>query len=273
MSNIPALQNNDKIAIEMFAAIERERKDHRRYLGMSEIGKTCDRSIWFSFRGFPKAPIEGRILMIFEMGDMIETQVVRLLNSAGFKVEGQQDGYKAHNGFFRGHSDGTVHGVTSRPHILEVKSANDKRFAAFKKFGVRNTYPTYFCQAQCYMGYSGLERTLFVIVNKNNSDIYTERVYFSKDDFDALNERAHYIITANAMPEIGEDCDWCDYKSICKDLSAGLYTKQTCGSCHAMYWKDLTPRCAHPLHPHEIEEWGTSCPDWTLYKNVDYLPF
>jgi hypothetical protein len=274
MSELPKLQSHDRIAAEMFAAAEKGHKDTRRYLGMSEIGATCDRRIWFSFRGFPKQPLDGRLIMLFGLGDLIEGQVIAHLNAAGLKVDGQQDGYEAHNGYFKGHSDGTIHGVTRRPHILEVKSANDKRFAAFKEFGVRETYPTYYCQAQCYMGYGKLERALFVIVNKNNSEIYTERVYFSPDDFAALDARARYIITANAMPDKGPDCTWCDYERICPDVRAGVYTRTTCGSCNSLWWDadKIVPHCQHPAHAHIVEEWGSSCPDWAVFQDSD-VPF
>lgn len=263
MAELPKLTTADRIALEMYAAAERGRNKSRGYLGMSEIGQACDRRLWLSFRGYPGNDPDGRLIMLFELGDMIETQVVRLLNAAGFKVEGQQDGYKSHGGFFRGHSDGTIHGITKQPHILEIKSANDKRFAAFKKFGVRETYPTYYCQVQCYMGYSGLERSLFVIMNKNTSDIYTERVYFNQEDFEALDARAKYIITSNDIPDKASDCMWCPYTSICNDPSKALFTRMTCGSCDHLRWDGLTPKCLSPLHPHDIQEWGSSCTDWS----------
>lgn len=263
MSVLPKLSTADRIASEMYAAAERGRNKSRGYLGMSEIGHACDRRLWLSFRGYPGNDPDGRLIMLFELGDMIETQVVRLLNAAGFTVKDQQRGFKIHNGFFRGHWDGEVCGVTKQPHVLEVKSANDRRFAAFKKHGVRETYPTYYCQAICYMGYSNLDRALFVIMNKNTSEIYTERVYFNQEDFEALDARAKYIITANAIPDKSDDCEWCPYKGICDDPHKALFTRQTCGSCDHLWWDDLTPKCRHQLHPHDIEEWGAACPEWS----------
>jgi hypothetical protein len=124
------------------------------------------------------------------------------------------------------------------------------------------------------MGYGKLERALFVIVNKNNSEIYTERVYFSPDDFAALDARARYIITANAMPDKGPDCTWCDYERICPDVRAGVYTRTTCGSCNSLWWDadKIVPHCQHPAHAHIVEEWGSSCPDWAVFQDSD-VPF
>lgn len=263
MTTIPRFACSDKIAAEMYSAAERERKEERNYLGASEIGVACDRRLWLSFRGYPKNPIDGRLIMLFELGDIIEQQVIHYLNAAGFKVDGQQAGFKSHNGFYRGSWDGIVYGVTNSPHILEIKSANDKRFAAFKKFGVKETSPQYFCQSIVYMGYAKLDRALFVIVNKNTSEIYTERVYFNQEDFEALDARAKYIITSNAMPEKADDCDWCPYKGICDDPHKAMFTRTTCGSCDHLWWDGLTPTCRHQLHQHNIEEWGVSCPEWS----------
>ncbi|MBR5346984.1 MAG: YqaJ viral recombinase family protein, partial [Deltaproteobacteria bacterium] len=53
-----------------------------------------------------------------------------------------------------------IKGVTSLDHVLEIKSANSRRFKAFRESGVRAISREYYCQVQCYMGYSGLERAL-----------------------------------------------------------------------------------------------------------------
>ena len=236
---------------------------------MSSIGGACDRALWLSFRGFPENPTDGRMIMLFRFGDRIEEEVIQWLNAAGYRVEGQQDEFSDFDGHFRGHCDGIVHGVTSRPHILEVKSANANRFKAFKMAGIEKTSNTYFAQAQCYMGYSGLDRTLFVVQDKNTSEIYTERIRFSKLIFDELRERAKAIIYSDDIPSLRAEhdmaCRWCSQSMSCAYADDGegltLADDQVCGTCkwfgHA---KGLKKWCHH--HDLEIKTWGVGCPDW-----------
>jgi hypothetical protein len=282
MAQIP--QHADKIAFELYEAAARKAARHksRNYLGMSEIGKACDLALWLNFRDFSKLPLDGRAVMLFGFGDMIEAQVIEWLNAAGYRVEGRQDAFTAHNGLFCGHCDGVIHGVTKKAHILEVKSANSKRFAAFKKAGVLATAPVYYAQAQCYMGYAGLERALFVIQCKDNSEIYTERVYFDRETFNALHARAGRIIEDNEPPEgIKEgsfDCQWCDYRLSCRDMKGHvqLASDKACGNCHYLwFWNGgepgARPWCFHPEHPYQIQRWGESCPDYIYQCDLSGL--
>jgi hypothetical protein len=242
---------------------------------MSQIGRPCDRALWYQFRGFDGAEFDGRLLLIFELGDVIEDRVVYWLKQAGFKVEGQQNAFEAHAGFFRGHCDGIIHGVTQKPHILEIKSANKKRFAEFKKQGVRLTAPEYWAQCQCYMGYSSLQRALVVVYCKDNSEVFTERIHFSQSDFQALESRAYSIITADKEPESlptdHEACKWCEFDGPCRHGQT-LQKTMWCGSCQHLKWDGLRPTCTHPEHEFPINHWGMGCPDW-LFVNLDALPF
>lgn len=259
----------DKIAFEMYEAAARSRADEKKrgYLGMSEIGHPCERKLWFSFRGFTPKPMEGRSIMIFRFGDHVEADVIDWLRAAGYRIEGQQEPFLDHDRWFAGHCDGIIHEVTKRPHILEVKSAKDKKFKAFKSFGVLQTSETYYCQAQCYMGYAGLERALFVIQNKDTCEIYTERVYFDTALFDSLKAKARRIITANEPlpPEFLSDsfeCTWCDHRTICWEPEMALNNHIDCMTCSSMAWIGLTRWCRNPAHSFEIMQRVGACPDW-----------
>ena len=252
------------VALAMYEAAANSRSSSRNYLGMSQIGHECARYLWLGFRGYKPMPIDGKAIMIFRLGDRVEEEVVHHLKLAGYRVEGQQDGFEDFTGLFRGHCDGIIHGVTSQAHILEIKSANDNSWKAFKEKGVKEKSATYFAQAQCYMGYSGLTRALFVIHNKNNSEIYTERLYFDEEVFLSLRGRAKSIITSNKMPDPvnGFACRWCDQRLNCE---GEIMADKVCGTCK---WMDFDPntvrRCLHPNHPFELKQWGVCCPDWQI---------
>ena len=268
-----AMPDQDTIAQEVYEGVVRRRNKRRRYLGMSEIGGPCDRALWYGVRGFPPAPKEGRIIRIFEAGNDVETRVVRDLVDAGYRIDDAQAEFSDFDGLFRGHCDGIIRGITQRPHILEVKSANDAKFKAFKTKGVAKVQPKYWGQVQCYMGYADLDRALFVIDNKNTSEIHTERVHFVRADFETLRARALAILCASDPPDRAfkqeaMDCRWCDHRITCWDEAVMSDDEKVCGTCfYVRVGIEITSRpwrhwCAHPDHPVRIEQWGLGCPDY-----------
>jgi hypothetical protein len=259
----------------MFEAACRDRKGDakRNYLGMSILGDPCDRKLWLSFRGFPVNPFDGRVLMIFEFGNLIEAQVIKCLRLAGYEIDDQQQAFTGHNGFLGGHCDGRIKGVTQREHILEVKSANVKKFKAFQQYGVEDANYVYYAQCQMYMGYSGLERALLVVQCKDNCDIYTERIRFMREDFETLNNRAKDIITANTAPPVVFDadslqCTYCNCRNWCFNLDGAVNDTMRCGTCRYLVWDggNIQPWCYHSDHRFPLKQWGVGCPDWKPYE-------
>ena len=239
------------------------------YLGMSQIGKPCARDIWYSFRKAPTKPKDGRMLQLFNVGDYVEQMQIFWLEKAGFEIADRQANYSDLNGFFRGHPDGVIHGVTRRPHAWDGKSANKKKFDALKTFGMRKIYPVYCCQGQMMMHYSGCDRAIFTFTCKDNSEWYAERLYYSKTEAAALIHRAASIIDANEPPEKPFDidsfnCQWCDHRLICWFEEETIVENQICGTCHYCLFPAGTfkPWCAYPDHASEIKSWGIGCPDW-----------
>ena len=217
------------------ALVEAEKvKPPRDYLGMSEIGDSCARKLWLNYHTDRTSTASAQGLRIFGMGDLIETRIVRDLRRAGIKVNRSAKGntylqtvYSSKKtsdnvylplGRFMGHSDGRVKGLpeSSREHILEAKSCNDKSYKAFVKDGVEGhkTYGAkYTAQVQCYMGVSGIHRALFIIENKNTSERYMERVYFNQRIFTQLKAKAKAIIEATTPPSgISDRPDWYECK-------------------------------------------------------------
>jgi len=267
MPKLPKIAR-DRIANEMYEiAAWAKRTQPRHYLGMSEIGKACTRELWFNFRGYSPLPVEGRIIMLFRLGDRIEDEVIRWMKKAGYKINNRQASFNDHGGLFRGHCDGIINGVTQCPHILEIKSANDQKFNAFRKAGVRQIYPVYEAQVQCYMGYAGLDRTLFVIQNKNDSRIYTERLYFKKTRFQELRQKAFNIITANDPPsppfeQFSITCEWCGQRVHCWNPAEAIIENKVCGTCRYLRLQGLKKTCLHIKHQFEVKRWGLGCPGW-----------
>jgi hypothetical protein len=209
--------------------------------------------------------------MIFELGHAIEIEVVKWLELAGYTIEGRQLAFSACADMLRGHCDGIIHGVTSRPHLLEIKSASKSSFDKFVAHGVASE-PKYAAQLQLYMGLGNLERALFVVYCKDNSDIYAERVHFNRPEFERLLLKAESIITANEMPEPVEDyfsCRFCDFSPICKGGDVFM-SEQFCSVCKYHRWHGFREACHFPEHPFFLPA-RSECADHTKLTCKDFI--
>jgi hypothetical protein len=259
-----------QIPNEMFEAITRNRTE-RKYLGMSEAGHPCQRHVWYAFHRFTPVPIDGRTLLIFEFGDHIEQIIVRWLRGAGYRLENaypeRQLEFTALHGWLRGHCDGVIV-IDGRKSLLECKSANKKKFQAFAMAGVKATYPIYYAQAQFYLRFAQLPSCLFVIMCKDNCEIYTELVPFDQAESDRLMARTAKIILADDVPakefeQSSIDCQWCNYRLHCWDKA--IQQDQSCMNCHYLKIQhDGLAQCQHAAHPGiEVKDAWLKCPQYS----------
>ena len=235
-------------------------------LGMATIGEDCTRKMWFRFRWAKQGSITRRIQRLFDIGHSYEEQVVASLVETGIVITGQQDMLLGWGGHIVGFIDGIavgVHEAPKTPHLLEVKSMNDRNFKVFKKKGIQKSHPKYYSQAQAYCGKKKLTRILFACINKNDSEIATERVHFSEDHYRFIMGRGMDVVGSEVPPpNVISDpknfaCRFCDYSDICYE---GARIQQTCRSCK---YADLENegKWSCSLHKKEIsnEEQSIGC--------------
>jgi len=208
-----------------------------RRLGMSTLGEDCVRKMWYRFRWAKQGNITRRIQRLFDAGHLYEDQVIKSLVEAGMEVTDQQDMLLGWAGHIVGYIDGVVTNVPEAPktpHLLEVKTMNDRNFKEFKKKGIQKSHPKYYSQAQAYCGKKKLTRILFACINKNDSELWTERLHFDDDHYRFIMNRGMDVVGSElAPPNVIADrgnfaCRFCDYSDICYD---GANAKQTCRSC------------------------------------------
>ena len=201
-------------------------KPSRNYMGGSMIGEPCDRKLWYSYK-MPEKIIDPRILRIMDLGNMIESMVIGYLKEAGLEVyDADENGkqFSFEDGILAGNIDGVVTGLkeSSKPHLFECKSAKDSRFKEFVKKGIKEVEPKYWAQIQTYMKYMNLERCLYVIYNKDTSEMHIERFEYNAMEADYYVNRAKEI----AIKEESEterkykgpawrECKWCSYRQRC----------------------------------------------------------
>lgn len=166
---------------------------------------------------------------LFDTGNWEEGRLVEDLRSIGCTVHDTDDDDKQFavsflDGKVYGHLDGCALGIPEAPktwHVLEFKTHNDKSFKKLVKDGVRDAKPQHYCQMQLYMMGTGMTRAIYLAVNKDTDELYTERVRFNQSECDCLLDRAWHVINDPEPPErISKrqdyyECQWCAAKSIC----------------------------------------------------------
>lgn len=203
-------------------------REPREYPSGSMIGGDCERQVWFQFR-HPKKMDELRVYRIFELGNLLEDHIVEILRKKftvhATNTDGSQFSFKDDEWKITGSIDGVIEGLpeSSAPHLLEIKTYNEKRFKTLLASGVKISDPKYYVQMQIYMHEFKLKRALFLAYCKNDSKIYTERVEYN--EFVALEflNRAKKIYLAKTKDDLDRisnketdfNCKFCQYKKEC----------------------------------------------------------
>ncbi|MBX6324328.1 MAG: PD-(D/E)XK nuclease family protein, partial [Rhodospirillaceae bacterium] len=272
----------------------------RDHLGASLIGKACERALWYDFHWATLPALPGRILRLFETGQLEEARLVRNLRRTGATVldldpaTGRQWRVEALGGHFAGSLDAVALGLLEAPrtwHVVEFKTHSARSFAGLKRDGVRAAKPRHWAQMQVYMHLTGLTRALYVAVCKDTDEIHTERVRADPAEGERLLAKAKRVIEAPRPPaRIADDPDWwecrlCEHRALCHDGAAAHVSCRTClhatpvadGTWHCARWGTvLSPRdqrqgCERHLYvpdlvPGEVEDAGD---DWVAYRLPD----
>lgn len=246
MTPLPPITSPIRDAIFKAEEDKAARELPRAYLGASQIGQECHRTIWYDFRLVTKREFSGRMLRLFNRGHLEEARLIEALEMIGARTQdvspatGEQFAIKAHNGHFRGHADGRATGVPGAPkteHLLEFKTSNDTNFKKLVKAdSVKKEKPRHYAQMQVYMRAMRLTRAVYLVANKNDDDLYCERVKLDAAFADELIELAGLIIETPTPPtrmpgasETNYKCKhFCDHFDVC---FKGKAAERHCRSC------------------------------------------
>lgn len=275
-------------AIDSF--YENKKEDRRLHLGCSQIGHKCDRFLWYSFRWAFKENHSGRMLRLFNVGHQFEPIIIKDLRSIGVDIRSSQDRVD-----FGCHVSGSVDGIIYsglpesplKKHVAEFKTHSQKSFDSLVKDGVEKSKPLHYVQMQTYMLGLKIDRAFYIAINKNNSELYTERVKLDKDVAQKYIDRAKRITLLERKPEpmtsdsTWYECSYCSAKDMChKDAPTKEANCRTCAhstplensTWHCARWDDVIPGNAqetgcdsHVIHPDLVpykrkeaeSEWST----------------
>lgn len=245
---IPQQQDKDPTleALRCLMAAQGNKEQRRTYVGASGIGRQCSRAIWYDYNGYPRRDKPAEVFWAIECGHRSEDIMAEWLRSVpGIQLQtekpnGEQFGFEALGGKFRGHVDGIITGLHHAPKTVAVwehKSKNQKGFNAFQtakeKFGTKRALKewdeVYFIQAQIYMHYMNLKRHYLTVSLGGLRDVdscWTE--YQPEVALAAIAKAEKIIYSTSEPPRISNQsdfylCKFCDFADIChKPVSKGF---------------------------------------------------
>jgi len=193
----------------------------RNYIGASSIGSDCLRQIWYQFKGEQSEGVPAKFRRAWAIGTTLEGLIVSWLTEAGVPVERSDKTYYARDmPYFQGHFDG-IYTYKKTHGILEIKTAKHSSFTLFVNKGLKAWNPQYYAQIQSYMGMSGIDNAIILVLNKDNSELSDELVLFDADFYEKLTQKAAMIFGAKTMPPrihgsaLYFKCKMCKYNKVC----------------------------------------------------------
>ena len=216
---------------------------HRSHFGFSNIGETCARKLWFSWKWVMAKKFPARVLRLFNRGHLEEARFLAMLVAAGFDVhfetaDGGQFKFADHNGHAGSAFDGVVIGLpeleAGTPALTEMKTHADKSYKEVVRKGVREAKWVHYVQMQVYMRKAQVEWALYMAVNKNDDDLYCELIKFEPLVADRYIDRAGMILNSDeAPPRVNDspgwyECKWCDYNEMCHQAKLPEINCRTC---------------------------------------------
>jgi hypothetical protein len=238
MINLNNPEDRDKLAsrieedIDAYCA-EHYDHGHRNHLGASDLGEECWRKLWYNFRWTKEEVFDGRMLRLFNVGHQAEPRFVSYLRGIGFEVKEFDENRKQfHISGAKGHYGGSLDGMCKTPKhyeisediIISLSFKTNNTGSGYNKVAeehLSKAKPKHWAQ-ECQYGYkTGIRYCIYMIENKNDSDITVKIVELDWNLGAQLEKKAEDIIFAKEPPpRISENpsffnCKYCNFSGIC----------------------------------------------------------
>ena len=276
MTAIPEPEHTTINAIDAYHQSQQDKP--RPHMGVSQLGQPCDRRLWLQFRWAVQERFPGRILRLFRRGQDEEARLIEDLRAAGLVISETDESGRQHAVRFSAHLSGSMDGIVEsgvpeaphKPHVFEAKTHSAKSFSDMCKKGVEKSKPQHWAQCHAYMHGKGIDRALYVAVNKDDDSIYVERIRYDKALAEKLVERGNRIVGSDRLPQpVSADPSWyickmCPAHAFChkgelpKEINCRTCLHATAGpnGWHCERWDSAIPEewqrvgCgSHAIHP------------------------
>jgi len=193
---------------------QRNREQTRFYI--TDAGK-CARAVFFKFKNAVKAPMDARILRIFEHGENIHRSIFNVLYRLRIGVVTeipipQQE-------IISGRADAILC-VGNENYVLDIKSMNSMIFRKLAEPKEENIY-----QIQLYMHYFNIKKGILLYIDKDRQEMKEFTVDYDEvlcnsllDKFYALKDKVEKNIVPARLEDYPKNsqCTYCQFKDICK---------------------------------------------------------
>ncbi len=233
------LSNQIEASINQWCA-DTYNEGHRDHLGASIMGEACSRKLWYSFRWVKKEVFEGRIQRLFQVGHNAEPRFKMYLEGIGFTVYDLADNMEQfHISAHNGHYGGSLDGIATHPEYGEflVEFKTNGTGAGYNDVttkGVAKAKPKHYAQMCQYGLHYKLKYALYLIENKNDSDITVEIVELDWKLGEEMQKKAGDIINSQIPPpkislnDAFWECKFCSFVNVCHH---GESVEINCRSC------------------------------------------
>ncbi len=254
---------------------------HRGYLGMSEIGESCSRKLWYGFRMAFNPPKKAFLIKCSERGNKAEflqadrLRMVKGIDLVTTDTTGKQFEFVDCDGHFKGHCDGTITGLIQAPivkHVWEHKEREEKFVNKLRKLKdeldekmvLREWSPGYYAQGVLYMMYLGLKRHYMTVTVPGGRE--TESIRTNEDLAHALQLKAkaeRIIKSQEPLEKISNDKSWwecklCKFHPICHEK---VMPDRSCRTCiHSTPVTNGEWHCARFGKKLTLEDQAAGCP-------------
>lgn len=249
----------------------------RGHMGCSQIGHSCERYLWLSFRWAVIQKFEGRMLRLFRRGQIEEESIINDLKSIGARFGKAQDGVN-----FGSHVSGSVDGIIesglpgyeTKRFVTEFKTHSKKSFDDLIKKGVFEAKPLHWVQMQTYMIGKKIGQALYVAVCKDDDRIHSEIVEFNEEKAKYYVDRAKRIALSDRMPEpmttnsTWYECKFCPAWDMC--FGSKMTKEVNCRTCaHSTATIDSQVTCArYDNEPMPIKWQHQGCEQHVLHPDL-----
>ncbi len=236
---VPFRDLPDKILLYYAGQAKTQTKGH---IVASMLGHLCDRRIWLDWQGttLPNLTHEcsvaalkhGKRVEQFERDTLEEERLITALQRSGYLVTHLKAKFSVLDGNFQGQIDGIIFDPAGPRYVLAVKSVSEKAFRALCRMGVKKAIGSYYLECQMYMHFFKVLRTLLVVVNKNNGEIYRSILTLDEDEVEKGLQKIHRIVMygknmpaalckPNTQP-LKLPCKTCDFVNFCYPKKAAV---------------------------------------------------
>jgi hypothetical protein len=208
--------------------------DRKPTLRMSNLGKPCNRALWYDLKGtHDPEPLTPQTKLKFMVGDVVEAVILYLVKEAGHTVEDQQKEVEIDG--IRGHIDARIDGM-----LTDVKSSSSFGMKKFKNGTLPDDDPFgYISQMSGYANALGDKEGTFLAFDKSSGELAT----YTHSDMEDTSDKIATVRAALAEDEppkrgfrsvedrygrtkVGINCSYCSHKKECwKDEDINLEFK------------------------------------------------